>query len=312
MHLINDEHSFIKRLPGFQHAEVIKPVLKGYSQDKKYHVQAGQKHYLVKIFDKIDTGAKQAEFAALKAMEQYDVSCSRALELGEWDAAEAGYMILSYIEGEDAAEVLPSLTQAEQYRIGITAGQQLKKIHQYDAAPSMRPWHERKLAKHQAYMASYEQLGIAIPHDEKVIAFINEHSHLMEGRPDLFQHDDYHPSNLVIKERALAGVIDFNRCDWGDPIHEFLKVGMFSVDVSVPFSIGQIDGYFDAQPPPELFWKLYTLYSAMSLISSIVWINKVKPEETAQMMELITKVIDDHHEFDSIVPSWYDKSKLLL
>lgn len=312
MNLANDEQSYIKRLAGFQHATLIKPILKGYSADKKYFVQVGQQHYLVKIFDKTDTAAKQAEYAALQAMEQYGVSCSRAIELGEWDDADAGYMVLSYIAGEDAAEVLPVYTQAEQYRIGIEAGQQLKKIHQYDAAPSMQPWHERKLAKHQAYMASYEQLGIVIPHDEKVIGFITGHSHLMQGRPDLFQHDDYHPSNLVVKERALAGVIDFNRCDWGDPVHEFLKVGMFSVDVSVPFSIGQIDGYFDGQQPPELFWKLYTLYSAMSLISSIVWINRVKPEETAKMMELITKVTDDHCGFDSIVPSWYDKTKLLL
>lgn len=35
----------------------------------------------------------------------------------------------------------------------------------------------------------------------------------------------------------------FNRMNWGDPIHDFLKAGMFSSEVSIPFSIGQIKGY---------------------------------------------------------------------
>lgn len=305
MNLAGKEQEYIKRLAKFQHASHIKPILKGYSDDQKFLVQQAEGSYLVKIFDSAQAGAKYAEFHALQAMQQYDVSCSKAIELGEWQDISKGYMILSYIDGEEATDALLHYTEEQQLQIGIEAGKELKKIHRHQADQAMPSWHERKQAKHQAYMRSYEQLGMRIPHDESMIAFIDEHIHLMAGRPNLFQHDDYHPGNLVVKDGKLAGVIDFNRCDWGDPFHEFLKVGLFSVEVSVPFAIGQIRGYFNEQSPPEYFWRLYTLYIAMSLISSIVWIQKVKPEETNEMLQRLVRVMEDHHNFASIVPRWY-------
>ena len=42
-----------------------------------------------------------------------------------------------------------------------------------------------------------------------------------EGR---FQHDDYHPDNLVVREGELQGVIDVDKCEWGDPVEDFYKV----------------------------------------------------------------------------------------
>lgn len=65
------------------------------------------------------------------------------------------------------------------------------------------------------------------------------------NRPNRFQHDDFHPSNILVQSNSYAGTIDFNRYDWGDPFHDFFKIAYFSREISIPFSIGQIDGYFD-------------------------------------------------------------------
>ncbi|MCR8630455.1 aminoglycoside phosphotransferase family protein [Paenibacillus radicis (ex Xue et al. 2023)] len=144
-----------------------------------------------------------------------------------------------------------------------------------------------------------------VKNDFKVMSFIEDNLQLMKNRPNLFQHDDFHVANLIIKDKELSGVIDFNRYDWGDPVHEFLKVGMFSAEVSLPFSMGQIMGYHGNQDPTELFWKLYSLYLAMCIISSVVWIIKVKPEETAIMMDKIDRVLEDHNYFELIKPKWF-------
>src|SRR5208282_5231031 len=93
--------------------------------------------------------------------------------------------------------------------------------------------------------------------------------------------------------------------DQGDPIHEFLKLGLFASEISIPYSIGQIQGYFDGNEPDELFWRLYSLYTAMALVSSVVWIQQVKPEETLEMMAKIERVREDHDDFRSFIPRWY-------
>ncbi|MNW66637.1 hypothetical protein D3C74_451270 [compost metagenome] len=88
-------------------------------------------------------------------------------------------------------------------------------------------------------------------------------------------------------------------------MHEFLKLGLFAAEVSTPYSIGQIQGYFDGREPDEGFWNMYSLYMAMALVSSVVWIQNVKPEETDQMMTKIEQVREDHDDFRRLIPKWY-------
>ncbi|QYR22441.1 phosphotransferase [Paenibacillus sp. sptzw28] len=108
-----------------------------------------------------------------------------------------------------------------------------------------------------------------------LLSIIDENLYLMKDRPNLFQHDDSHIANFIVKDGKLSRIIDFNRHDWGDPIHEFVKVGIFSAAVSVPFSVGQ-----------------------------------VKPEELDTMLMKIHKVMDDHDCFKLIVPKWYSEFQL--
>lgn len=109
----------------------------------------------------------------------------------------------------------------------------------------------------------------------------------------------------VRKNESFSGVIDFNRCDWGDPIHEFLKLGHFSSEISIPFSIGQIRGYFNGKDPDVEFWQLYSLHLAISLTSFIAWTKAVNPSEMPRTMNIIERVLEDHDFFEKIVPKWY-------
>ncbi|WP_440117544.1 hypothetical protein [Paenibacillus sp. QZ-Y1] len=50
---------------------------------------------------------------------------------------------------------------------------------------------------------------------------------------------------------------------------------------------------------------MYSLYTAMALVSSVVWIQQMKPEETDDMMVRIERVREDHEDFRRFIPRWY-------
>lgn len=295
-----------QEITSLQGARIL-PIYGGFSSDRKYVVGLeGEQKRLLRVFDPARMDNKQKEFSILQEMERYGVKSPRALELGR--TSWAGYMLVSYIDGEDAERNLPEFSDAEQLHIGIETGVELRKMHQLQAPEDVSSWYERKVRKHYRYMEQYEACPLRINNEDRIIAFIDEHIRYMQDRPNLFQHDDVHPANLVVKDRHLAGIIDFERYDWGDPIHEFLKLGFFGRHVSIPYCIGQIQGYLDGEAPDEEFWTLYSLYTAMALFSSVVWTLKTAPETMDTMQGHMDKVLEDHNYFQQVRPSWYDPS----
>jgi aminoglycoside phosphotransferase (APT) family kinase protein len=261
----------IEKIPMLQNNTPLMQIHKGHSTDQKYILLSDKRlKVLLKIFDIKNYGAKQAEFDVLSKMKNYDVKASRPIMIGKLEKIHKGYMILSFVEGMDASDELYKYTEKQQYRVGMDAGMELRKMHQYKGPIPIRSWYERKLQKHQTYVNEYLLSGVKIKNDIKVLSFIDEHLSLMRNRPNLFQHDDFHVGNIILNNGQLSGIIDFNRFDWGDPIHEFIKAGMFSKEISIPFCKGQIFSYHNYSDPPETFWRLYSLYLAMCLFSSIV------------------------------------------
>jgi aminoglycoside phosphotransferase (APT) family kinase protein len=293
-------------IPLLNKAVAIEPIHKGYSTDKKViiHLQDNNKQ-LLRLFDLVEYEQKQMEYDFLRKIEGIGVKCSKPLAYGKLGNLNLGYMLLTYIEGNDASVELPKLTETEQFQIGFETGKELLKMHHFKAPASVTPWYERKIEKHRNLMDEYTELNVPFKQDSKIITFIENHIELMKNRPNLFQHDDIHVGNIIVKDRQFSGLIDFNRYDWGDPVHDFLKMGMFSKGVSIPFSIGQVKGYHQSQEPDELFWKLYALYLAMSLFSSIVWVWKVVPEEKDSLLNNIALILEDQDNFDSFIPTWY-------
>lgn len=290
----------------------LEQIHKGYSSDGKFVVYDcnGHPKYIVRTYPIDQDKHKRLEFGRLQLMEKHDVKCSRPIEIGVLPKQKLGYMILSFIEGNEASEELTILTEETQFNIGIQAGLELQKINQVRCPDNIAPWDERMVAKHKRYRIDYAKCGVVISNEAKLLSFIDDNLCLMKDRPTFFQHDDYHIGNLIVKDGRLSGIIDFNRYDWGDPIHEFVKVGIFSAAVSVPYSVGQILGYNNHMQPGTEFWQLYSLYLAMTLISSVVWVLKVKPEELDAMLMKIQKVMDDHNNFELTVPKWYSQFHL--
>ena len=297
-------HTLIRQIPMLGGCIEAVEINKGYSSDEKYriHMREGNR-LLLRLFDVAELEGRKEEFSAMARLQDIGVSCSRPVSIGV--AEGRGYMVTSYIEGDDGEVAIPACSDGEQYNLGVEAGKELGKMHQLAAPEHVDPWHVRKTEKHRNYIDAYLECGVKVKDDQKIMKFIDDNIHLMEGRPNLFQHDDFHPGNIIVNNGKFAGAIDFNRYDWGDPVHDFLKIGIFTRGVSIPFSIGQIRGYFNGEEPDEKFWRLYSLYLAMCVFSSVVWAQRADPDGLDGMLEKVYLYLEDHDCFEMVKPKWY-------
>lgn len=282
---------------------------KGYSLDKKYIVYFSDKKYLLRIGDINGYEKKKAEFQILRRMRKYNVQSPQPIDIGILSELNFCYIIYSYIDGIDVKDVLHRLTEKEQYTIGTEAGRQLSSMHLLSGSLSLNSWYERAMAKHYRYLEAYKSCGIKIGNDDKILDFIEKNKHLLKERPNQFQHDDFHLENIIVNNKRYAGVIDFNNFDWGDPLHDFVKVALFQRESSIPFSVGQIEGYFNGKVP-ETFWMLYSIYNAMVVFSSVVWSLRFAPEQLDEMIERIHIILEDHKSFELLKPVWFEQNIL--
>ncbi|WP_078547688.1 aminoglycoside phosphotransferase family protein [Litchfieldia alkalitelluris] len=289
----------------FKTANHIKRLTKGFSPDHKYIVsdQNGIK-YLFRTADLEHFERKKLEFEIMKDIEKLRVRSPKTYEIGKIKDLGICYYILSYIEGEDARDKLPEYSAEIQYKIGLEAGRDLAKMNTYPAPSLILEWSEHIYKKYNRYLEAYKTCGIKLRNDEKIIHFIEENKHYLMGRPNCFQHDDFHVGNIIVIDENYAGVIDFNRFDWGDPIFDFVKVALFSREISIPFSIGQINGYYEGEIP-ENFWRLYSIYVAMSIFACVVWSKDYTPELLDEMLNRLYMVLEDHRYFEYTEPQWF-------
>lgn len=297
----------ITEIPILRSAKKVEEIHKGYSCDKKYLVTVNeQEKYLLRASNAKEYERKTTEFAILQEMKKLHVQSPKPIEFGLLEDKGICYNVYSYVEGEDAKIKLPTYTHSEQYSIGVAASQDLKRMHSLQAPSTIEQWFPRITKKYKRYIDTYKTCGKRIHSDHRLIDFIETNVDLLKNRPHRFQHDDFHPGNIIVKNKQYSGVIDFERFDWGDPFHDFVKVGMFSCETSIPFSIGQIIGYFNGEIPQH-FWRLYSIYLVMTIFSSIVWTLKAVPDTIDEMMERLYRVMEDHKNFESLTPGWFLK-----
>ncbi|MDO6632245.1 MULTISPECIES: hypothetical protein [Bacillus cereus group] len=84
-----------------------------------------------------------------------------------------------------------------------------------------------------------------------------------------------------------------------------VKVAFLQRELSIPFSIGQIVGYFD-ENIQEDFWMLYSIYAGMVIFLSVVWSLRFVPEEVEEMIDRVYILLEDHKNPGNLKPLWYE------
>ncbi|WP_339320004.1 phosphotransferase family protein [Paenibacillus sp. FSL R10-2734] len=297
-------NSFYTDIPDASTWEAIEPVHKGWSKDMKYYIKAHNgKELLLRTSDISQYDQKKREYEAILLLEDQDILMSRPLQFGVCNGGQTVYSLLTWIDGEDAEHVIPTLSVEEQYQRGLKAGQYLKSIHQMPAGQDQAPWADYYNRKIDKYITNYKSCGIALKGSDKVIHFIEGNRYLLEERPQTFQHGDYHVGNMIVTKSGELGIIDFNRFDYGDPWEEFNRI-TWCAFMSPAFASGRIQGYFNNNVP-DLFFKMMALYIASNQLSSIHWAISFGEEEVANMLKRAENVLEWYDDFDLYIPKWY-------
>ena len=277
------------------------PIEKGWSGDKKYCVTTAEKmKYFLRISPIKKYESRKSLHEMLGRVCALGVPMCEPVELGTCD--EGVFMLQRWVDGEDLETLLPLLSETEQYVLGIKSGEIARKIHSIPAPETQEEWAARFNRKTNNKIRKYHECGIRFEGDEYVIDYIEKNRHLLENRPQCFQHGDYHVGNMIIENGEIA-IIDFDRDDFGDPWEEFNRI-VWSAAASPHFATGQLRGYFGGEPPLE-FFKLLAFYIASNTLSSIYWAVPFGQSDLDTMMKQTQDVLRWVDNMRNPVPTWY-------
>ncbi|MFA5523403.1 MAG: phosphotransferase family protein [Tissierellales bacterium] len=295
---------YLNDVPSANNWDIIKPVNKGWSEDKKFYIKTtGGKELLLRLSDISQYEKKKREFESLRPLMNMDIFFTQPIDFGICNNGQSVYSLLTWIDGEDSGIILPKLEDKEQYMLGIRAGMYLKQIHSIPAPKDQPDWAERFNRKIDKKIAMYKACNIHFKNDDKLIDYIEQNRSLLINRPQSFQHGDYHVGNMIITPKGELGIIDFNRMDYGDPWEEFNRI-TWCADISPMFASGYINGYFDKNAP-DLFFRLMALYIASNQLSSIPWSIPFGEEEVNIMIKQVQSVLKWYDGFNTYIPNWY-------
>ncbi len=281
------------------------PINKDWSKDKKYCVtDENGNRYLLRVSDISEYDKKKTEFEMMKQVSALGVPMCQPIEFGTCD--EGVYSIQSWIDGEDAEQVIPTLSDTEQYVYGLEAGRILRKIHSIPAPATQEDWEAWFNCKMDYKIKKYTECPLKYENGQAFIDHINENRHLLKDRPQTYQHGDYHIGNMMIDRNGKLHIIDFNRNDYGDPWEEFNRI-VWGAQKSPIFASGMVNGYFDSDVPIE-FWKLLALYISSNTLSSLPWAIPFGEEQIQVMVNQAKEVLSWYDNMKNPIPTWYSKN----
>ena len=279
------------------------PVEKGWSGDKKYHIWTKDGEYLLRVSPVEKAARREGEFRRMEAVSALGVPTCDPVEFSIQE--EGVCVILRWIDGHDAEEVIPTLTEDEQYRYGLEAGKILARIHSILAPADVHDWEEYFNRKIDRKLDAYLACPLRYNGGEHFIRYLAGNRHLLKNRPQCYQHGDYHVGNMMIDARGILTVIDFDRDDWGDPWEEFNRI-VWCAQLSPRFASGMVDGYFSGRVPMD-FWRLLALYISSNTLSSLPWAVDFGEKEIAVMRRQASEVLRWYDNMTRVIPSWYTK-----
>lgn len=284
------------------------PITKGWSGDKKYCVTTvDSTKYLLRISPIEQYDKKKSEFEMMQRVSALGVPMCQPIEFGTCD--EGVYSLQSWIDGQDAEDVIPALSDTEQYAYGLEAGRILKKTHSIPAPETQEDWEIRFNRKIDRKIKMYNDCPIKYENGQAFIDYINANRHLLKNRPQCYQHGDYHIGNMMVDKDGKLKIIDFDRDDFGDPWEEFNRI-VWCAQKTPIFASGMVNGYFDGAVPME-FWRLLALYISSNTLSSVPWAIPFGQKEIDTMVNQAKEVLSWYDNMKNPVPAWYFKGYYL-
>lgn len=156
------------------------------------------------------------------------------------------YYFMSVIEGETLNVIRDSLSEEEKKAIQKEIGEYTHSMNQitgtrfgYYGQPILQGtnWFNvfRSIIELAYYDANAANIQVPIKEEELLSLLDRDKSYFDEVTVPVLVHWDIWEGNVFIKDKKISGIIDFERCIWGDPL---LELGFRSYDRNADFFEG--------------------------------------------------------------------------
>lgn len=296
-------------IPMYNTFKICRLIEKGMSGDKKYYIETDKnKHLLLRIADISEYDQKKSEYKLMKEFALIDVPMPKVIDFGVCNGNKNVYTLLEWIDGQVVEELVPKIDNDKQYLLGYKSGKILRLIHSLPSNKDISNWSSRYFTVIEERLHAFHREGIFFEGCDKIISFLEENKGLLNNRPQCFHHGDFHMGNMINTDHGDLFIIDWHTVDfdnYGDPWYEFNRIG-----TEYPaFASGQIDGYFEGNPP-DSFWMLLAYYLSASAITSIVWAKYYAPECLNTILQLNSDILVWFNEMQNPIPTWYRKGDI--
>lgn len=278
------------------------PIHKGWSDDRKYKATDAQgTPFLLRLSAESRYDRRKIACENMRALAALGVPLCEPVGFGRCE--EGVYLLQRWIEGRDAEAALREQPARAQYERGLEAGRILRVIHSLPAPEGAEDWETRFGRKMDRKIADYQECPVHYEHGEAFLECIRANRALLRGRPQTWQHGDYHIGNMMVDQEGRLVIIDFDRDDYGDPWEEFNRI-VWCAQEAPPFAAGRVDGYFDGGVP-QAFWRLLALYISSNTLSSLTWAVTRFPGQLDTMLQQGEDILRWYDGMRRAVPQWY-------
>lgn len=272
---------------------------KGHSKDKKYILKScNNRIYILRLSNIKYFELKKKQYELLNKLNN-SINCSKVLEFGIFDE-DYCFFITTFVDGVDAIDIVNNVNEKGAYTLGVNAGKILKKWHSTVIGSSNISWYEIYKNKKDKIVKELLECIYRIPSQDKLLKYYDEKLYLMNDRPLVFCHGDYHLGNMVIKNNKI-GIIDVANCSLADPYEEF-KRSYWNIIENEYFQTGMVNGYFNDHIPND-FFEILKFYSIESMITRLL--RAINKGNIKNAIESNACQVKWWGGFDYTIPTWY-------
>lgn len=274
------------------------PIRKGESGEDKYCVTTTSGERLFLRIGICEDSIKNHDMH--KTAETLDITIARTVAFGLFSDGIHYFWLLTWLDGQSASDLLPTLDEKEQYRLGVKAGTLLRKIHSLPVPDGAESEHIRLRNSIDFFVREKSNRRSKKSRLYKnIVEYLESNLKLFDERPLVFLHGDFGLANLIVTPEGEIAPTDFhyNMRSYGDPCGE---ISNFSErGATTAYTSGQISGYFYGEIPDN-FWMVYRYYEAFA---ALVILSTRKSQDWVNFLarwyeEQIEKPSSD-------IPAWY-------
>jgi len=301
---MSDGFSLIRDIPSFSEWSQITELHGGNSKEFKFRLQNASEQLCTLRVTSIDRfHLEQQEYANLTRLEPFHLPMPKPLQFGLCNGGNHLYMLLSWIEGNTVSDLLTTAAESEQYNLGLKAGVLLARLHQLSPVASPLDWNRHYTEIEDGILSRYWISGIVLRNEASGIDYLRNKKKLLDGRPLVIKHGDYHAANLILTPESTMAMIDFDRCVISDPYEEF-AILVWTAAKHPAFARGQIAGYFNGHAPAD-FFPLLAYYITVYAFEHVTWALGYGKNSSAVIKKTAEDLLDLFDGYQRILPRWY-------